>query len=63
MPFITFEGPHMDKETKARIVRELTETASKILNIPPRAFSILIKENSADNIGLGGELLSNQKRE
>lgn len=55
MPFITFEGPdNLTKETKAKLISELTKTASQILNIPVQAFSVIIKENSMDNIGVGG---------
>jgi len=41
--------------------RELSQRAGEIMNIPLQAFSVIIKENRADNIGLGGELLSDRK--
>ncbi|HHW56294.1 MAG TPA: 4-oxalocrotonate tautomerase [Clostridia bacterium] len=59
MPFITIEGPdNLSKETKAKLISELTKTASQILNIPTNAFSVIIKENNPDNIGVGGIPLS-----
>jgi 4-oxalocrotonate tautomerase len=48
----------MTKEKKAELVARLTETAQEVLGIPPQAFSVIIRENSMDNIGQGGKLLS-----
>lgn len=59
MPFITIDGPNnLSKETKLKLIEELTNTASSILNIPKQAFSVIIKENNPDNIGVGGVQLS-----
>ena len=58
MPIITVEASKMTRDKKAEMVKELTETASRILNIPPEAFTICLKENDPDNIGVGGKLLS-----
>ncbi len=58
MPIITVEAGKMDREKKAQMVRELTEAASKILDIPMEAFTVNLKENNPDNIGVGGKLLS-----
>lgn len=58
MPIITVEAGKMDKGKKAQMVKELTETASKILDIPIDAFTVSLKENDPDNIGVGGRLLS-----
>ncbi|AEM77630.1 4-oxalocrotonate tautomerase [Thermoanaerobacter thermohydrosulfuricus] len=59
MPFITIEGPdNLSKETKAKLISELTKAASQVLNIPINAFSVIIKENNPDNIGVGGTPLS-----
>ena len=61
MPVIVFEGPKMKTSQKAELVRSLTETASKITQIRTEAFTIIIKENERENIGVGGQLLSERK--
>lgn len=58
MPFIQFDGGQMSKEKKTELVAKLTEAAQEVLGIPSQAFSVLIRENSMDNIGQGGKLLS-----
>jgi 4-oxalocrotonate tautomerase len=60
MPVITLEAGKMDRTKKALLVKELTQKASEILNIPEQAFVTLIKENDMDNIGTGGQLLSDK---
>ncbi len=58
MPYIQLEIAQATKEQKAKLIRELTETAGKILGINEAAFYVLIKENSLDNWGVGGNMLS-----
>ncbi len=58
MPVITLEAGKLNKDQKRQVVKEFTTTASKIMNIPENAFVVLIKENEQDNIGNGGQLLS-----
>jgi len=58
MPVITLEAGKLNKEQKSQLVKEFTNTASKIMNVPEQAFIVLLKENEMDNIGLGGQLLS-----
>ena len=62
MPFITIEGPEMSREKKAELVIKLTKTTHEVLNIPEEAINVLIKENSPDNIGIGGKLLSDRHK-
>ncbi|MDI3478293.1 MAG: 4-oxalocrotonate tautomerase [Thermoanaerobacterium sp.] len=61
MPVITLEAGKLDKEQKSQMVKEFTATASKIMNVPEQAFIVLIKENQQENIGVGGQLLSEKK--
>jgi 4-oxalocrotonate tautomerase len=61
MPIITMEGPELTKEQKAKLIAEFTNKASEITEIPERAFSVLIKENPADNVGVAGKQLSEMK--
>ena len=58
MPFIQFDGSHMSKEQKAELIARLTQTAHEVLGIPEQAFTVIIRENSMDNIGVGGKMLS-----
>lgn len=58
MPVITVEGAKLSKEQKGQLVKQLTSAAAKIMNTPEQAFVVLLKENEKDNIGVGGQLLS-----
>ena len=61
MPVITIEAAKLTKEQKAVMTKEMTETALRVMNLPPQAFYVFIKENELDNIGVGGTLLSDKK--
>ena len=58
MPVITVEAGSMNKEQKEALIKEFTKIASEILKIHEQAFVVILKENSADNIGTGGKMLS-----
>lgn len=58
MPVITLEGSKLSKEQKSQLVKELTASAAKIMNAPEQAFIVLLKENEKENIGVGGQLIS-----
>ncbi|MDI6707126.1 MAG: tautomerase family protein [Bacillota bacterium] len=58
MPNIIFEGGKMDLDKKKELVEKFTEIASRITGIQKEAFTIVIKENSPENVGVGGVLLS-----
>ena len=53
MPVITLEAASLNKEQKKQLVKEFTESAARIMNMP--------KENALDNVGVGGILLSGKK--
>lgn len=61
MPVITLETGTLNKEQKSQLVKEFTNTASKIMNVPEQAFIVLLRENNADNIGVGGMLFSEKE--
>jgi 4-oxalocrotonate tautomerase len=65
MPVITIEAGKMDKEVKAKLIKELVQKASEITKIPEQSFVTLIKENEYENIGNGtkplSEILASQK--
>ncbi len=58
MPSITISISRLSKEIKAELVKSLTGSASEITGLPERAFTVYINEFDRDNIGVGGELLS-----
>ena len=61
MPVITLETAFIKKEKKKMLVSELTASAARITGIPKETFYVFLKENNADNVGVGGELLSEKK--
>ena len=62
MPNIIVEGPVIKDVDKKRIlVRELTEAATEAYALPKEAIIVLIKENSPENVGVGGKLIIDRK--
>ena len=62
MPFIQFDGPELSREKKAELVEKLTQASKEVLGIPEQAFQVIIRENSMDNIGSAGKLLSERHK-
>jgi 4-oxalocrotonate tautomerase len=58
MPVIIVESGPRTLDQKRELVAVLTKSASTIMKIPEQAFQVYIKENSQDNIGVGGILVS-----
>ncbi len=58
MPVVTFEAAKLSIEQKRQLVAEFTETASRITGLSKETIFVFLKENSADNVGVGGVLLS-----
>ena len=58
MPTIKMEVGKLNREQKEKLIKEFTESAARILSLPPEAFTVYLKENDYDNIGVGGKLLS-----
>ena len=62
MPTITVEGPPLDDlDRKRALVREMSEAAAKAFDMPVQAMIVLLKPNPAENVGIGGELLSDKE--
>lgn len=57
MPIITVEGRVLDIEKKRELVTKITEIATQIYNLPKETITVVIKENSPENIGVGGKLI------
>lgn len=61
MPTIFFYGPELEKEKKKELIWEFTEAASKATGIDRSAFVVYLRSSKPDQVGVGGELLSERK--
>ena len=58
MPIITIEGPRVeDIEKKRELAKELTEAVMKAYGLPKDTIVVLMKENTPDNVSVGGQLI------
>lgn len=63
MPNITIEGPKIkDIEVKRTLVKELTDAAAKAYGLPAKIMVVLIKENSPENVSVGGQLIFDREK-
>ena len=63
MPTITIQGPPVGEIGRKRaFVEKVTDAASEMYGLPREIISVLIKENSAENVGVGGELLIDRRK-
>lgn len=58
MPTIFFYGPKLEKEKKKEMIKRFTEAASEATGIPKQGFVVYLREASKEDVGVGGELLS-----
>ena len=60
MPIITIEGPPRDIEAKKKLVKSLTKAFKEAYGYPEdfAHVTVLIRENSPENVGANGILLS-----
>ena len=61
MPYITVEGGKLTREQKEILIKELTDVASKVMNVPSEFFLTTIKELPDENIGIGGKTIDKIK--
>ena len=62
MPNITIEGPKIEEiEKKRTLVKEITDAAVKFYGLPKEIIVVLIKDNAPENVGVGGQLISDKK--
>ena len=57
MPVITIDTPKLTKEQKEKLVKSFAESASEIIGMPVEAMVVIIRENEAENVGIGNILL------
>lgn len=62
MPITIFEGGKLSKGQKAELVKGLTEVVSRVTMHRVEAFTVLIREDERENVGVGGQLLSERRK-
>ncbi len=63
MPNIYVDGPPIDIEVKRTFVKEVTDAAVKAYNIPAQGIIVVVRENPAENVSIGGCLLCDTRAE
>lgn len=62
MPVVQINGPKInDIEIKRILVKEITKSLQKAYKLPVEAYTIIINENSSENVGVGGRLIIDRK--
>ena len=62
MPTITIAMDQTSEEKKKQLVENLTRVASEITGYPADYFFVYVQEYPAENIGVGGKTLKEQRR-
>lgn len=63
MPIITVEGPAIkDMVKKRELVKGITDAATNVYGLPRETVIVVIKENSMENVSIGGQLLSDRSK-
>lgn len=63
MPNAIIDGPPIeDLNVKRAMVKEITDAMEKAYKIPRNAYVVVIKENSPENVGVGGELVIDREK-
>lgn len=63
MPVITFEAATLNKDQKRELVKGFTEVASRVTGLPEAGFYVFLKENRLENVGVGGQLISDRNED
>jgi 4-oxalocrotonate tautomerase len=61
MPTIRIDGPPLNINAKRELVRRLTEVAIDIYKI--EHITVLIRENTPENVGVNGQLIFDKHKE
>ncbi|MFX1428371.1 MAG: 4-oxalocrotonate tautomerase DmpI [Promethearchaeota archaeon] len=63
MPTATLEGPPIeDLDIKRILVKEITDALEKAYKMPREVFTVVIKENLPNNVGVGGRLIIDRRQ-
>ena len=60
MPVFFFYGPELEVEKKRELIKSVTDKASELTGIDKSAFVVYLRPSSPDNVGVGGELLTDR---
>ena len=61
MPNIIIDGPKIEEiDVKRTLIKEITDAVEKAYKLPRQAFVVTIKENPPENVGVGGELVTDK---
>ena len=64
MPVVTIDGPeNATKESKKAIIKKVSKIVADAYEMPVESITVLIRGLPADNIGVGGEQLSEKRSE
>jgi len=61
MPVIAWEGGKLTNEQKQELVRRLTEVASEVTGVPAQFYTVIVREQPDENLGLAGETVAELK--
>ena len=62
MPVVKIDMGQTTKKTKKELIEKVTEALSETTKVPKQAFTVIIREESTDNFGVGGVQLSEMKK-
>jgi 4-oxalocrotonate tautomerase len=63
MPNITIDGPKIESiEVKRVLVKEITDSIENAYKIPREHIVVVINEQSPENVGVAGKLVSDMRR-
>ena len=64
MPNVVIDGPILNNiEIKRILVKEVTDALEKAYNINRKAFTVVIRENSPESVGVAGSLLIDRRQQ
>ena len=63
MPSVVVNGPKIeDIEIKRKLVKDITDALEEAYKLRREAYTVVIKENSPENVGSGGILIIDKHR-
>lgn len=63
MPTIVLDGPPVpDLDRKRTLVKAISEAAAQAYSLPSEIMTVIIRENQPENVGVGGLLLLDRKK-
>jgi 4-oxalocrotonate tautomerase len=63
VPTAVIDGPPVgDLDKKREFVRAVTDAMERYYGLPRGVYTVVIKENAPENVGVGGELICDRAR-